>query len=193
MNAPKPSHLPCVASQACAKARLVLAFLEVDFTTEREELYRRCRLAQGACEGTPAFGVERGVLGFERKVAVHTALVRAGQHVNGSQSWRNRLNVAGVAGEVVFTLVAEVAGISNLSAVRIDRHQGAGHFIHYHIATHGHDLDVAMHVVQAHISIQGPNVNVSAATVSYVNRTIASSNGYVAMQLFRANAPGVGM
>src|SRR5690348_2931809 len=141
------------ASRFSAKARLVLAFLEVDFTTEREQLYRRCRLAQSACEGTPAFGVERGVLGFERKVAVNAALVRAGQHVNGGESWRNRLNVAGVAAEIVFTLVPEITGISNFSAIRIDLHKCAAHFIHQHIAAHGHDFDVAMHVIQAHISV----------------------------------------
>jgi hypothetical protein len=47
------------------QSRLILAFLEVDFTTEGEQVYRGSSLAQGACEGTAHFGRKRSVLGFE--------------------------------------------------------------------------------------------------------------------------------
>src|SRR5436305_837883 len=68
-----------VSSVICGNSglreKLVLTLLEVDFTTEREELYRRCRLAQGACEGTPALGIEGRVFGFEREVTIDVPLV----------------------------------------------------------------------------------------------------------------------
>src|SRR5579864_523927 len=108
-----------MAIQACAKAQSVLAFLEVDFTTEGEQLNRGRGLSQGACEGTPTLDVERAVFRFERKVAIHVAPVRPGQHIDGSKRRRYGLDIPGVAGEVIFAFIAKVAGIFYLAAIRI--------------------------------------------------------------------------
>src|SRR4029077_8371590 len=49
----------------------VLAFLEVDFTTEGSQPYRGSRLVDGTCEGTPFFYQEGSVhLGLEPKIAL---------------------------------------------------------------------------------------------------------------------------
>src|SRR3954468_14735197 len=91
--------------------KLILAFLEVDFTTEGDQLYRRCGLAHGAYEGTPAPCIDGTVLRFQGEVAIHAALIRAGEYVNRSIGRSYGFDVASVAGEVVFAITSKVAGV----------------------------------------------------------------------------------
>jgi hypothetical protein len=54
---------------------LILALLEVDFTTEGDELYRGCGLVHGAYQGTPAFAVDGTAFRIEGEVAFDSALI----------------------------------------------------------------------------------------------------------------------
>lgn len=97
--------------------RLILAFLEVDFTTEGKQLDRRCRFAYGAYKGTPTLGIEGCVLWLERKIAIHPALIRVRENVNGSVRRSDGFDVAGMAGEVVLPFSSEVARVLDLAAI----------------------------------------------------------------------------
>src|SRR6266536_3702823 len=60
-----------LGTRVCSESRLILAFLEVDFTTEGKQINRRSGLAQGACEGTSNLHCERRVLRLEGEIALH--------------------------------------------------------------------------------------------------------------------------
>src|SRR5437899_3322865 len=104
------------------KASGLLAFLEVDSTTEGEELYRRCSHSESAMVGTPCFGNKGSVAGFQREVAVHPPLAGPGKDIDGSVRWSNRFDIPRVAGELIDTLTAEITGVLDLAGIGIHRH-----------------------------------------------------------------------
>src|SRR5437879_3898672 len=102
--------------QNCALWPDFLAFLEVDFTTEGSQPYRGSSLVDGTCEGTPLFHQEGGVrLGLQGNVVLNLAAHRLRFHIDRGILWDSGVDVPGVAVEPVFTGVAKITVIHDLS------------------------------------------------------------------------------
>src|SRR4029077_20198143 len=115
----------------------VLAFLEVDFTTEGSQPYRGSRLVDGTCEGTPFFYQEGSVhLGLEPKITLDLPAHRLCLDVDRGVFGYGGIDVSGVAVEPVFAGVAEITVILNLSARRTHAHQRPGHGSKSHVPAH---------------------------------------------------------
>src|SRR6266700_3501281 len=181
----------CVGPQGirvCSESRLILAFLEVDFTTEGKQINRRSSLAQGACEGTSNLHCERSVLRFEGEIALDRSVGRARQYVNGSVGRSQRLDVAGVARKVVNSRVAEIAVVLDLAAVRIYLDEWAIYAVEFDVAAHRRNFDMPIvDVGEADFSVQRTDVNMPISASHNFHWTVASFHHHVAMQVFNVD------
>ena len=95
---------------------LVLALLEVNFTAEGKQPNRRCCLVHRTCEGTPCLDHEGSVFGFQREIVHNFASHRAGCHVDRGIIRGAGLDIAAMAGKIIFAAVAKITFIVDLSA-----------------------------------------------------------------------------